>query len=77
MGYPPVTGGFASQRASNAGNVSIWWRHYELDESADIGSELYNFSEIWNTSRIGWYSQITIHWVKRFCSAYKVKEYKY
>ena len=27
-GNPPVTGGFPSQRASNAGNVSIWWRHH-------------------------------------------------
>ena len=25
---PPVTGGFPSQRASKAENVSIWWRHY-------------------------------------------------
>ena len=26
---PPVTGEFPSQRASNAENVSIWWRHHE------------------------------------------------
>ena len=26
-GNPPVTGGFSSQRTSNAENVSIWWRH--------------------------------------------------
>ena len=25
---PPVTGGFPSQSASNAENVSIWWRHH-------------------------------------------------
>ena len=25
-GHPPVSGGFPSQRASNAENVSIWWR---------------------------------------------------
>ena len=29
-GNPPVTDGFPSQRASNAENVSIWWRHHEL-----------------------------------------------
>ena len=29
-GKPPVTGGFPSQRASNADNVSIWWRHHDL-----------------------------------------------
>ena len=28
-GIPPVTGGFPSQRASDAENVSIGWRHYE------------------------------------------------
>ena len=28
-GNPPVTGGFPSQRASNAENVSIWCRHYD------------------------------------------------
>ena len=27
-GNSPVTGGFPSQRASNAGNFSIWWRHH-------------------------------------------------
>ena len=27
-GNPPVTGEFPSQRASNTGNVSIWWRHH-------------------------------------------------
>ena len=28
-GNPPVTGGFPSQRASNAENVSIWWCHHD------------------------------------------------
>ena len=32
MGNSPVTGEFPSQRASNAGNVSIWWRHHDLDD---------------------------------------------
>ena len=27
-GNPPVTGEFPSQRASDAENVSIWWRHH-------------------------------------------------
>ena len=27
---PPVTGGFPSQRTSNAENGSIWWRHHEI-----------------------------------------------
>ena len=29
-GNPPMTDGFSSQRASNAENVSIWWRHLRL-----------------------------------------------
>ena len=29
-GNSPVTGDFPAQRASNAENVSIWWRHHSL-----------------------------------------------
>ena len=29
-GNSPVTGEFPAQRASNADNVSIWWRHHEI-----------------------------------------------
>ena len=29
-GNLPVTGGFPSQRNSNAENVSMWWRHHEM-----------------------------------------------
>ena len=28
-GNPPVTNRFSSQRASNAENISVWWRHHE------------------------------------------------
>ena len=28
VGNPPVTRGFPSQRASDAENISIWWRHH-------------------------------------------------
>ena len=31
-GNSPVAGEFPAQRASNAENVSIWWRHHEFDE---------------------------------------------
>ena len=31
VGNSPVTGEFPAQRASNAENVSIWWRHHEND----------------------------------------------
>ena len=29
-GTSPVTGEFTAQKASNAENVSIWWRHHEM-----------------------------------------------
>ena len=29
-GNTPVTGEFSAQRASNAEDVSIWWRHHEI-----------------------------------------------
>ena len=29
-GNSPMTGEFPAQRASNADNVSIWWRHHEI-----------------------------------------------
>ena len=30
VGNSPVTGEFPAQRASNVGNVSIWWHHHEI-----------------------------------------------
>ena len=32
-GNPHANSGFPSQRASNAENVSIWWRHHEFDSN--------------------------------------------
>ena len=29
-GNSPVTGEFSAQKASNAENVSIWWRHNDI-----------------------------------------------
>ena len=31
VGNSPMTGEFPAQKASNAENVSIWWRHHEID----------------------------------------------
>ena len=30
VGNSPVTGEFPAQMASNAENVSIWWRHHDM-----------------------------------------------
>ena len=35
-GNSPVTGEFLSQRASNAENVSIWWRHHDMGSSVQV-----------------------------------------
>ena len=35
QGNPSVTGGFPSQRVSNAENVSIWWRHHDSGPSTN------------------------------------------
>ena len=45
-GNSPVTGEFPAQRASNAENVSIWWRHHE----GTIGHMGYPPKLIWNHS---------------------------
>ena len=34
----PVTGEFPAQRASNAENISVWWRHHECVESGSMPS---------------------------------------
>ena len=42
MGNPPVTGGFPSQRVSNAENVSIWWRpHVQFNLFIMVASMIY------------------------------------
>ena len=45
-GNSPVTGEFPAQMASNAENVSIWWRHHEVffffsDEPVVVNISLY------------------------------------
>ena len=47
-GNPPVTGGFPSQRASHAENVSIWWRHHERLRKLPI-----NFKPLFNAFSFG------------------------
>ena len=36
-GNSPVTGEFPTQMASNAENVSIWWRHYDSGSIVEAG----------------------------------------
>ena len=39
-GNPPMTGGFPSQRASNAENIFIWWRHHLIQTNTRKSSGL-------------------------------------
>ena len=41
-GNSPVTGEFPAQMASNAENVSIWWRHHELIDSRIYDEHFYS-----------------------------------
>ena len=36
VGNPSVSGGFPLQRASNAANVSFWWRHHATPQSVPV-----------------------------------------
>ena len=38
------TGVFPSQRASNAENVSIWWRHHDIETSPDLFNSMHAHS---------------------------------
>ena len=68
---PPVTGGFPSQRAINAENVSMSWRHREWDKKAKI--YLYIFDEMQGYLFIFFqmnrrYTRVPIACVSRSCS---------
>ena len=41
VGNSPVTGEFPAQMASNAENVSIWWRHHVKAQTMFIALKLY------------------------------------
>ena len=45
VGNSPGTGEFPAQKASDAENVSIWWRHHDSQESRigqkSVGSPIY------------------------------------
>ena len=50
-GNPSVTGGFLSQRASNAENVSIWWRHHDKRRIYKHRKETHMINMAWQVCR--------------------------
>ena len=47
VGNSPVTGEFPTQMASNAGNLSIWWRHYATLSQETMTVTLFLFMHFW------------------------------
>ena len=43
-GNSPVTGEFPAQMASNAKNVSIWWRHHEISRASPLQYRTWTFT---------------------------------
>ena len=64
-GNSPVTGEFPSQRASNAENVSIWWRHHEYSRRCEeINCPILQTSSLWhfNCYKTSWISSPFWSW---------------
>ena len=59
-GNPPLTDGFPSQRASYSENVSIWWRHNEV-EACDILCRLKVLHFVLHFSNHAWYNTV-LYW---------------
>ena len=70
-GNSPVTGEFPSQRASNADNVSIWWRHHVSCDSwewhlnqGQVGTQNLGqtFRTISSQTELNWSSCVRLPW---------------
>ena len=79
-GKSPVTGGFPAQRTSNAGNVSIWWRHHEhwsidmislQEDQFHLTCMLSSWASWWGSRLYIWYPRklplLTISRLWRYC----------
>ena len=51
-GLCTVTGEFPALRTSNAENVSIWWRHYELRHTANVDPDLCRHMVSWSHNEL-------------------------
>ena len=62
-GNSPVTGEFPAQRANNAENVSLWWRHHGRDWQESNGLWLFYNRDIFIVRRAGLlWSQQDFEW---------------
>ena len=62
-GNSPVTGEFPAQRARNAENVSIWWRHHGIISPLKISWDVIAHScpKLWQTSKKAMYPTFVIY----------------
>ena len=69
-GNSPVTGEFPAQGASNASNVSIWWRHHVMEHiwicHQNMG-HLVEASVCYNNSTVHPYVSFTVHSEEYWC----------
>ena len=55
-GNSPMTGEFPARRASNAENVSIWWRHHVISLSVLIVAFVFGLHH-------SWFISVKLHWI--------------
>ena len=65
VGNSPVTGEFSAQMASNAENVTIWWRHHRIWRLRDISGNCYIHT---STIPIALLQSLLLY---NFCNAWK------
>ena len=67
-GHLPVTGEFPAQMASNAENVSIWWRHHGPSASgAKQNNVVTNYSISQTRQTITKAKHVYIYWISLHC----------
>ena len=71
-GNSPVTGEFRTQKASNAENVPIWWRHHDVNDNQDPNISLKISSQSDNL-----YSLVTLWHGNAFCITTPYLAYPY
>ena len=68
----PVTGEFPAQRSSNAENVSIWWRHHDMDITENTRRDEMNEMG-WRNLETSLHTLVTSPWPQRVVPCPPVK----
>ena len=54
-----MTGELPTQRASNAENISIWWRHHARDQRVNVISPQVSEEAVQKRYKQGWLQEVT------------------